>query len=109
MDSDRLKRIEELYHAAVEQAREKREAWLSKECGADVKLRREVESLVAQHEREDGLLRRPVWTAGAEMVSVAASAEDASITVTNIVTEKKKRLTSRLISNSPSKPNTDTR
>src|SRR5262245_5004440 len=73
MNADRLKQIEGLYHAAVEQPHEKRADWLAKLCGTDIALRREVESLLARHERDDGLLGRPMWTAGAEMISVNAA------------------------------------
>ena len=39
MDSDRLHRIQELFHAALERPPEERAAFLDDECGADTELR----------------------------------------------------------------------
>ncbi len=47
MEAERLKQIEEIYHAALEISPEKREAFFKQRCGADENLRREVESLLA--------------------------------------------------------------
>src|SRR5690348_2514634 len=55
MTPDRLQQIEELFHAAREQAPREREALLAT---ADPDVRREVESLLAQ--RGDPLLDRPM-------------------------------------------------
>jgi eukaryotic-like serine/threonine-protein kinase len=48
MDSERWRRIEELYHAAVATPPESLQTFLDSACGADAELRREVESLVAR-------------------------------------------------------------
>lgn len=47
MDKERANQIEEMYHAALEVAEEKRAAFLLQNCGADEDLRREVESLLS--------------------------------------------------------------
>ena len=47
MEVERLKKIEEIYHAALAAPRDKRESFLEKVCGTDEELRREVESLIA--------------------------------------------------------------
>jgi hypothetical protein len=48
MDSQRWRRIEELYHAAVATPPESLQTFLDSACGEDEELRREVESLVAR-------------------------------------------------------------
>lgn len=45
MNADRLKQIEEIYHAALEIAPDERESFFANQCGEDEDLRREVESL----------------------------------------------------------------
>jgi hypothetical protein len=47
MMSDRWRRIEELYHSAVEREGEERTAFLNEVCAGDEVLRRELESLLA--------------------------------------------------------------
>ena len=51
-DSHRWRRIEELFHAALALPVDAREAFLARECGDDMKLRAEVESLLAQSSGE---------------------------------------------------------
>jgi serine/threonine protein kinase len=53
MSGDRWRRIEEIFHQAVELAPEARSAFLSEVCGGDESMRQEVASLLA-HEAEDG-------------------------------------------------------
>ena len=47
MLQDRWRRIEELFHAAVDLPDRQRDAFLSENCGPDLQLRSEVESLLA--------------------------------------------------------------
>jgi serine/threonine protein kinase/Flp pilus assembly protein TadD len=51
MDVERVRRLEKLYHSALERAAAERAAFLQNACGDDAGLRREVESLLA-HDRE---------------------------------------------------------
>ncbi|HEY3838590.1 MAG TPA: hypothetical protein VGL72_18550 [Bryobacteraceae bacterium] len=44
---DRWRRIEELFHAAVDLPDRQRDIFLTDSCGADLQLRSEVESLLA--------------------------------------------------------------
>jgi serine/threonine-protein kinase len=60
MDPERWRQIEQLYHAALEREPADRGAFLSEACQQDDELRREVESLVAQHASREGALDRPV-------------------------------------------------
>jgi serine/threonine-protein kinase len=48
MDAARWKRIEQVYHAALQRPPREREAFLEHACGADDDLRREVDALLAQ-------------------------------------------------------------
>jgi predicted Ser/Thr protein kinase len=56
MDQDRWRRVEELYHSALERAPGTRVAFLEEAC-SDADLRREVETLLAQS--GEGLLDQP--------------------------------------------------
>ncbi len=56
---NRWERMEEVFHAAVELAPEARASFLARACGADGELRREVESLLAQHGEGDSLFETP--------------------------------------------------
>lgn len=53
LDEERWRRTEELFHAALEQPREARSAFLERSCGIDGELRRDVEDLLLQ-ERDAG-------------------------------------------------------
>ena len=50
MDSERWRRVEELYHTAQAQPADKRAAFLRAACGSDEGLQQDVESLLAQQE-----------------------------------------------------------
>lgn len=56
MDLTRLKQIEEIYHAVVEDAPSDREAFFSARCGGDQDLRREVESILSYDEISDSFI-----------------------------------------------------
>ena len=47
MDPERLRQIEERYHAAMDLPPRERESFIRDSCGEDEDLRREVESLLA--------------------------------------------------------------
>jgi serine/threonine protein kinase/WD40 repeat protein len=50
MPSDRWRRVEELYHAALDLPPEQRSAFIQRECDPDLDLRQELESLLAAEE-----------------------------------------------------------
>jgi hypothetical protein len=54
-DTQRWRRIEELFHDALERAPDERERLLSERCGADAALRREVEDLLAADAGDEAL------------------------------------------------------
>jgi len=63
MDAGRWRQVEELYHAALEQRPEEREAFVEHACAGDEELRGEVESLLAQDGSSSGPIDRPAWDA----------------------------------------------
>lgn len=73
MTPERWRRIEELYHAALDQAPERRSAFLEEASGRDEELRREVESLLAEDSGKQGALDRPIWEGVAEPRAAAGT------------------------------------
>ncbi len=69
MDSEKLKKIEEIYHAAIKIAPAKRESFLHEFCETDAELRREVESLLEFEHASSDLLDTPVEMTAAEMLA----------------------------------------
>src|SRR5580765_4799126 len=69
MDPDRLKQIEELYHAATELSLAEREVFISHSCGHDEDLRRELESLLAIKKSSYDFFQQPPLSLAAEMFS----------------------------------------
>src|SRR5688572_10449957 len=55
MSNQRWRRIEEIFHKALEHLPEDRAAFVREACGGDDVLRGEVESLLATHSRADAL------------------------------------------------------
>jgi serine/threonine-protein kinase len=64
MEPQDRRRIEELYHAALERAPAERGAFLVAECGSDEALRREVLSLLARVPQAERLMEAPAAAAG---------------------------------------------
>jgi Tol biopolymer transport system component len=62
MTPERWKRTEELYHAARARPPGGRAAFLAEACPDDESLRRDVESLLAESESDDGFLEAPTLT-----------------------------------------------
>src|ERR1700680_893621 len=59
MDQERWRRVEELFHAALEREPEARRAFLDVACGGDTDLRRQVELLLANKEEAGSFLETP--------------------------------------------------
>jgi len=59
MDQERWRRVEELFHAALEREPEARQAFLEVACGEDTDLRRQVELLLAKEEEAGSFLETP--------------------------------------------------
>lgn len=58
MDAERLKQIEEIYHAALELPAGQRKSYVENRCGGDERLRYEVESLLSFEDSADIFLDR---------------------------------------------------
>jgi serine/threonine protein kinase/Tol biopolymer transport system component len=69
MNAERLKRTEEIYHAAMAIEPAERQSFLEEICGADEDLRREVESLLAVDRTNDNIFISPPESLAAEMFS----------------------------------------
>ena len=61
---ERWARLDELYHAALEQPEDQRDAFLRNACGGDEDLQREVSSLLRFHGNEGFLDKTPAEIAG---------------------------------------------
>jgi hypothetical protein len=73
MNPDRWRKVEGLYHAALECEPEARAAFLSEASGGDEELIDEVRSLLEQH-TNDSRLDRPVWEPTAESAGTRLTA-----------------------------------
>ena len=60
MNLERWREAEKLFHAALEQAPEVRQAFVDQACGEDRELRRQLEVLLSQDERAGSLFERPL-------------------------------------------------
>ncbi len=69
MDAQKLKRIEEIYHAAMEVLPADRLSFLNESCGDDEDLRREVESLLAVTGDSNNIFNTPPEALASEMFS----------------------------------------
>ena len=59
MDQERWRRVEDIFHAALEREPEARQAFLEVACGGDADLRRQVELLLAKGEEAGSFLETP--------------------------------------------------
>lgn len=70
MNQARWQTIEEIYHCAYElENEEERSFFLNNACGADMELRQEVESLLAQNIQEDGFLSNSGFSLGLSLLA----------------------------------------
>src|SRR5262245_10698318 len=65
----RRREIESIFETALDLTPTDRRRWLATCCGDDAWLRAEVDSLIAAHERPDGLLDGNLAVAAAEALS----------------------------------------
>src|SRR5262247_4014288 len=61
MRPEQWKKLDVLFHEALELEKEAREAHLAKVCGDDGQLREEAERLIAAHEREGSFIDSPIF------------------------------------------------
>jgi predicted Ser/Thr protein kinase len=66
--TSRWRQINDVFHAALEREGETRAAYLREATAGDDDLRREVESLLASHNRSGTFLQEPAWGVGADLI-----------------------------------------
>jgi serine/threonine protein kinase len=71
-------RIEEVFVAALEHNPATRESYVEKECGADVSLRAEVQSLLASHEQARDFIEAPAVAFVHELLPVELTSDEAA-------------------------------
>src|SRR5262245_55248129 len=72
MEPDLWKRVEELYHRALEREPTYRRAFLAEVCQDDSDLLQLLDGLLSQSNGTDGLIAQPIW----EAVARSAELED---------------------------------
>ena len=75
MDPQPWEHVKEVLYAALERPHQESSQFLDGECGGDLLLRQEVESLIASYERDGGLLDRPRNEAIAELLVTSSRVE----------------------------------
>src|SRR5258708_6306170 len=71
MNPERHQQIGQLYHEALELEGSERAAFLEQSCGGDAELRREVESLIAAHEKVGSFMESPAFEDAAKLLASA--------------------------------------
>src|SRR4029079_6461656 len=69
MDRERWKRIDEIFHAALDRDSSARTKFLQEACKNDDSLRIEVEALIVSHEKESSLFENQAADLAAELVA----------------------------------------
>ena len=69
MDPERWRKIEQLYHSALEQLPAQYDRFLAEACLGDAELRAEVESLLAQSGGTERLLDQTAWAEAGELAA----------------------------------------
>jgi eukaryotic-like serine/threonine-protein kinase len=68
MTPERWQRVKGIFQAAVERAPDERDVFLASACEGDEVLRREVESLIASHEKDGSFIDSPAYQATANIL-----------------------------------------
>jgi serine/threonine protein kinase/WD40 repeat protein len=66
MNPERWQKVESIFHKALDADSGRRASVLEDSCAGDESLRREVESLLAQHEKADDFIERPAFARPAD-------------------------------------------
>ncbi len=69
MTPERWRRVEELYHAALTRDESNRAAFLASACAGDAEMLRQVQSLLAHHVSNGGVLDGQAMAAAAQLIS----------------------------------------
>ncbi|OLE54805.1 MAG: hypothetical protein AUG51_06800 [Acidobacteria bacterium 13_1_20CM_3_53_8] len=68
MTPEQWQQVKAIFNSAIEREPHKRAAFLDEACRGNVALRREVESLIASHEREGSFIDSPAYEVAAGMI-----------------------------------------
>src|SRR3989442_14046791 len=68
MKQERWQKVKEIFNSAVQYEPEERAAFLLQACGEDEALRKEVESLIASHDKDGSFIDSPAYEAAAELM-----------------------------------------
>jgi len=68
MTPERWQKVKGIFQSALERAPEERSAFLANACSEDESLRKEVESLIASHEKDGSFIDSPAYQAAAELL-----------------------------------------
>ena len=72
MTPEQWAKVNDLFHGALERAAGERRGWLLAKTGADPEVMREVEALIAAHEREPSFLDAPAMLADPPLSGAAS-------------------------------------
>ena len=78
MEIARWRKIEQVYHSALEQAGSRRAAFIEQACDGDESLRQEVESLLAHARDTENFLEAPALDVAARDLSTSREPDTAS-------------------------------
>jgi eukaryotic-like serine/threonine-protein kinase len=81
MSPDRWRKIDELLEATLERRPEERAAFLAETCADDEELRREVETLLAAHDKAGGFMTAPALEVAAKALAQGETALPAGSTL----------------------------
>lgn len=73
IEADRWRRIEEIFHSALEYKSAEREDFLARACGEDQSLLDEVRSLISSHEHSGEFLDKSELTTGLQLLAIQKS------------------------------------
>src|SRR5687767_15002916 len=67
MTPERWRQVEEIFQSALDLAPDKRAGYLAEACSTDEGLRRDVETLLLQHESAGDILEQPIFVADTDL------------------------------------------
>jgi eukaryotic-like serine/threonine-protein kinase len=68
MTPERWNQVKDLFNDALDHNSDERTAFLDDACGGDEELRREVETLIAFHQKNDLYIDKPPFEAAAKLL-----------------------------------------
>ncbi len=81
MESERWRKVEELYHSAAEMPESRRSAFLREACVGDESLGNEVKSLLAYQNKAEGFIEMPAIEVAARILAQGPNLEEDSAAV----------------------------